>query len=737
LQFLFKESMNLISFFPRLRPSAAKSPITLVRQISTPFAGRFFVLAAAVLCAGSSIPAASAQTVTYAGTGAVNFGSVNVCPSGKTTPAPCSQTVTLTYSVTESGTLGTPKALTYGAPDLDYIAASGSTCSGSVTKGDTCKVNVTFAPTQPGARNGAVEVVDSSGNVLASTYIYGTGIGPRISFSPAATARTINIAGSSPTFPYAGPIAVDGNGNIFIAIESADATEAYVEELLAVNGSIPANPVVKVLAVVQTQGIYTAIACLAVDGAGNLFLTADGYLDFSGPVEELLAADGFATSKIIGEGDLQFGLAVDGSGNVFVSNSVFVPNDGGNTPGALYEYLAAGGYTTVKTLAGAVQFNNNGDGPNGISLDANGNLFAGSDDDVLEFTPSDGYTTPRTINAGVNPTAIDPAGNLFGNGVEFLAVGGVLPANPAFRALAQTAQSNPITFDPRGNLYFTSESGLKQLQLTTPPTLTFAQTEVGHTSTDSPQSVQVQNEGNAPLDLSGLSLDSSNWELVPGSGTPEDCASSTSLASSALCNISISFKPTEAGSFSGAVALTDNAPGSTQSIALRGAGVIPYISSLSNTYGAPYSVVILNGINFGATQGASTVTFDGIATPHYHWSDTQIYVTVPPNAKTGNIVVTVNGKSSNDVPFTVVPQPKITGISPTSGPVGTSVTISGTNLLDLDHKGTVAFNGKLLSGILAGDTLITVTIPSGATTGSFHVLVNDTGINTAVFTVTK
>jgi hypothetical protein len=277
--------------------------------------------------------------------------------------------------------------------------------------------------------------------------------------------------------------------------------------------------------------------------------------------------------------------------------------------------------------------------------------------------------------------------------------------------------------------------------LTTPPTLTFAQTSVGHTSTDSPQSVQIQNEGNAPLDLTGLSLDSSNWELVKGSGTPEDCTASISLASSALCNISISFAPKEAGALTGAATLTDNslnAPGSQQPISLEGVGdtfTPPQITSLNQNYAAPYSVVILYGKNFGAAQGSSTVTFNGIATPHYSWSNTQIYVTVPPNATTGNLVVTVQELVSNAIQFTVVPQPKITGISPTSGPAGTVVTISGTNLIDHDNKGTVTFNGKSLPIISQTSTALKVAVPTGAVTGDFHVLVNDTGINTSIFTV--
>jgi len=109
-------------------------------------------------------------------TRSVNFGSANFCAPGQTSPAPCSQTSTLSYDVTGSGTLGTPKALTGGAPNLDFTLASGSTCTGAVTEGAMCTVNVTFAPQAAGVRNGSVEIVDGGGNVLATTLIYGTGV---------------------------------------------------------------------------------------------------------------------------------------------------------------------------------------------------------------------------------------------------------------------------------------------------------------------------------------------------------------------------------------------------------------------------------------------------------------------------------------------------------------------------------------------------------------------------------
>ncbi|HZD49301.1 MAG TPA: choice-of-anchor D domain-containing protein [Silvibacterium sp.] len=120
-------------------------------------------------------------------THAVNFEGVNVCAPGQRTPAPCSETLTLNFNVNAGVTLGTPKVLTGGAPNLDFTLASGSTCTGAFSAGATCTVNVTFASLATGTRNGSVEVTDGSGNVLTTTPISGYGapiIMPQLSVNP-------------------------------------------------------------------------------------------------------------------------------------------------------------------------------------------------------------------------------------------------------------------------------------------------------------------------------------------------------------------------------------------------------------------------------------------------------------------------------------------------------------------------------------------------------------------------
>src|SRR5258707_3570526 len=77
------------------------------------------------------------------------------------------------------------------------------------------------------------------------------------------------------------------------------------------------------------------------------------------------------------------------------------------------------------------------------------------------------------------------------------------------------------------------------------------------------------------------------------------------------------------------------------------------IASLSPTSGLVGTSVTIAGANFGATQGTSTVKFNGTLAVPTSWSATSIVAPVPAGATTGNVVVAVGGVASNGVSFTV------------------------------------------------------------------------------------
>ena len=139
--------------------------------------------------------------------------------------------------------------------------------------------------------------------------------------------------------------------------------------------------------------------------------------------------------------------------------------------------------------------------------------------------------------------------------------------------------------------------------------------------------------------------------------------------------------------------------------------VAPAIESFSPTTGAVGGTVTLIGSGF---SGATAITFNGVAATTFSVvSDHEMTVTVPSGATTGAIAVTTpSGTGRSTTSFTVVPAPTITGFTPTSGPVGTTVVVSGTMLSGVT---AVTFNGVAATSFSVFNGQVTTTVPAGAT----------------------
>jgi len=80
----------------------------------------------------------------------------------------------------------------------------------------------------------------------------------------------------------------------------------------------------------------------------------------------------------------------------------------------------------------------------------------------------------------------------------------------------------------------------------------------------------------------------------------------------------------------------------------------PVILNVDPASGPVDAFVTITGTDFGSSQGKSTVKFNGTSATPASWSSTSIICSVPVGAKTGNIVIKVDGKASNGVLFTVI-----------------------------------------------------------------------------------
>jgi len=164
--------------------------------------------------------------------------------------------------------------------------------------------------------------------------------------------------------------------------------------------------------------------------------------------------------------------------------------------------------------------------------------------------------------------------------------------------------------------------------------------------------------------------------------------------------------------------------------------VFPVITSLSLSSGPVGTFFTINGSNFGPTRGSSSITFNGIPVIATSWSDTSIVTSVPTGATTGNVVVTVGSFPSNGVSFTVTPSPAITNLSPSSGPIGVPVTISGSNFGPTQGSSRVLFNGAPATPTSWSATSIVAPVPTGTSTGLVFVALSGGAVsNGATFTV--
>ncbi len=97
---------------------------------------------------------------------------------------------------------------------------------------------------------------------------------------------------------------------------------------------------------------------------------------------------------------------------------------------------------------------------------------------------------------------------------------------------------------------------------------------------------------------------------------------------------------------------TPTSPGSKRTFTLN---LAPFIVSRTPVSGTVGTQVTLTGYNFGATRGNSKVKFgtkEAASSDYVSWSDTQVVVKVPSGAN-GNITVTVDGKVSNSIDFSL------------------------------------------------------------------------------------
>ncbi|HEX8101080.1 MAG TPA: IPT/TIG domain-containing protein [Solirubrobacteraceae bacterium] len=163
--------------------------------------------------------------------------------------------------------------------------------------------------------------------------------------------------------------------------------------------------------------------------------------------------------------------------------------------------------------------------------------------------------------------------------------------------------------------------------------------------------------------------------------------------------------------------ITVTTPSGTGKSAASFALTSPYIAALSPRTAREGDTVTITGQQLA---GATAVRFNNLAATAFTVvSPTQIAATVPPNATTGRLSVTTRSGTATSADTLTVTSAALTGLSPSSAPIGATVTLLGANLTGAT---AVRFGDTAATFTVNAATRLTATVPAGAASAPVTVV---------------
>ncbi|MGD0696242.1 MAG: FG-GAP-like repeat-containing protein [Terriglobia bacterium] len=545
--------------------------------------------------------------------------------------------------------------------------------------------------------DGKLDLVVANGMAYNLTILLGNGDGTFNAAPPSPA------TGNTPTALAVGDF--NGDGRLDLAVVSASDIQATI---LLGNGdgtfTYAPSPYVGMYPMSIVAGDFNGDGKidLAVANAGSNNITillgnGDGtFTAAASPPATGRTPDGLAVGDFNGDGKLDLAVANASDNNV----TILLGNGDG-------------------TFTAAAPSPPTGSGPNFLAAaDMNG-------DGVLDLVAVNGTSGNMTILLGKGDGTFTPAAS-------------TTPPEGAFLYSAAIGD-----FDGDGHLDLAAATGLNAtsilLQLTKaallPSSLNFGSQIAG--TSGPPQTATLTNGQSTPLNISSISI-SGDFSQT------NNCPSQ--LAASANCTITVTFLPTQVGTRTGTLTVTDDAngvPGSIQTVALTGTGVASPVVTLSptsltfpaqfvNTSSAPQPVTLSNpGV---VALAISSIAISGTNAGEFSQTNTcgtsvagggscTISVTFTPTAagprsRTASMSITDNASGSPQTiplsgtarsnPVPLVNQP-LTPDAAAVGGAGFTLTVNGTGFVS---GATVDWNGAPLATTFVSGSQLTAAVPA-------------------------
>jgi sugar lactone lactonase YvrE len=687
----------------------------------------------------------------------VQFGHVQL---GSSTPV----TLTLPFTTDFSGGLGGVKVLTRGTQSLDFTSGSGTTCNSSTGASTACSVEVNFLPTAAGLRNGAVVLLDTSLNPILTIPLYGWGDAPLAALSP-NTGSVVSTGSVVTSNPY--QVAQDGAGNTYVA--------NYTGKSLV---KIPTGGGAASTVALGTPGSIAIqnLTGVAIDGAGNLFIgdhqNSRVLVVTPGGVVSVLTINGLSPA-------LGFPTAMnfDSAGNLYIADF---------TGGRIVEVsslVVAGSTSSGKgTVVGTGSFTFTGSTVTGMTIDPQGSIYVAArtqNSSAIVKVTAAGVASAVTIPGNITPAINNPQGvavDAFGilyivdtanSRIVKITSAGVGSA-VSISGLTSPATLGSLLFgvtaDRSGNLYIPDWTNNRIVFVNVSgAVLTFANTNRGSTSSDSPKAATVTNLGNKALVLSANPAYTTSFSN--NTSDTNLCTSTTSLAAGTVCNVGVKFTPQTAGSLSANITVTDNnlnVASSTQQVAASGTGLsaadstalvvtatpttvntgqaVSITATVTDTQTGNTSTVPTGGVTFTDTVGGSTTSLNSGNAVTLNGAGKAILAGVTFNAAgTHTITATYTGVSSvfatstntTTVTVTTLIVPTITWAQPSA--IFAGAPLSGVLNATATNNGTAVPGTFAYTATLEGGSPVTVTGASTLTSGSYTLNATFTPTNTTTF----